>query len=89
LGPLSRSIRSIIRRLVTKIIIRMDRNCETNPLSLINSSLEIGYCSMTLSNHVIIRLVRLVSKIKIGVVATAMFSLKFHKNSSHQYSDTN
>jgi hypothetical protein len=39
-----------------------------NTLSLINPSLEIGYCSTTLSNHDIIRLVRFVSKIKVGVV---------------------
>jgi hypothetical protein len=39
-----------------------------NPLSLSNPSLDISYCSMTLSNHNIIRLVRFVSKIKIGVV---------------------
>jgi hypothetical protein len=39
-----------------------------NPLRLINLSLEIIYCSMMLSNHVIIRLVRFVSKIKIRVV---------------------
>jgi hypothetical protein len=39
-----------------------------NPLSLINTSLEIGYCSKTLSNHDIIKLVRFVSKIKVGVV---------------------
>jgi hypothetical protein len=31
-----------------------------NPLNLINLSLEIGYFSMMLSNHVIIWLVRLV-----------------------------
>jgi hypothetical protein len=37
-------------------------------LSLINPSLDIGYCSMTLSNHDIIRLVRFVSKVKVGVV---------------------
>jgi hypothetical protein len=43
-------------------------NCEMNPLSLINPSLEIVYCSMTLSNHDIIRLVRFVSKIKVGVM---------------------
>jgi hypothetical protein len=39
-----------------------------NPLSLINLSLEIVYCSMTLSNYVTIRLVRFISKIKVGVV---------------------
>jgi hypothetical protein len=39
----------------------------TDPLNLINSSLEIGYYSMLLSNHVI-RLVRFVSKIKTKVV---------------------
>jgi hypothetical protein len=39
-----------------------------DPLSLINQSLEIGYCSMTLSNHAIIRLIRFISKIKVGVV---------------------
>jgi hypothetical protein len=38
-----------------------------NPLSLINKSLEIVYCSTTLSNHVIIRLVRFISKIKVWV----------------------
>jgi hypothetical protein len=39
-----------------------------NPLSLINPSLEIDYCSTTLSNHDIIRFVRFISKIKVGVV---------------------
>jgi hypothetical protein len=39
-----------------------------NPLSLINMSLEIVYCRTMLSNHVIIRLVRFVSKIEVGVV---------------------
>jgi hypothetical protein len=39
-----------------------------NTLSLINPSLEIVYCSTTLSNHNIIRLVRFVSKIRVGVV---------------------
>jgi cell division ATPase FtsA len=39
-----------------------------NPLSLISSSLEIIYCSTMLSNHDIIRLVRFVSKTKVGVV---------------------
>jgi hypothetical protein len=38
------------------------------PLSIINLSLEIAYCSTTLSSHDIIRLVRLISKIKLGVV---------------------
>jgi hypothetical protein len=37
-------------------------------LSIINSSLEFGYCSTMLSNHNIIRLVRFVSKVKVGVV---------------------
>jgi hypothetical protein len=37
-------------------------------LSLINLSLEIGYRSTMLSNYDIIRLVRFVSKIKVGVV---------------------
>jgi hypothetical protein len=49
----------------TKIITRMSR---TNQLSLINLSLEIDYRSMTLSNHDISKLVRFVSKIKLGVV---------------------
>jgi hypothetical protein len=35
-----------------------------NLLSLINPSLEIDYCNMTLSNHDIIRLVRFVSKVR-------------------------
>jgi hypothetical protein len=39
-----------------------------NVLSIINPSLELGYGSMTLSNHDIIRLVGFISKIKIGVV---------------------
>jgi hypothetical protein len=39
-----------------------------NPLSLINLSLEIDYCSTTLYNHDIIRLIRFVSKIKVGDV---------------------
>jgi hypothetical protein len=46
----------------------MDWNCETNPLSLINLSLQIVHCSATLSNHDITRLVRFISKIKVGVV---------------------
>jgi hypothetical protein len=37
-----------------------------NQLNLINLLLEISYCSMTLSNHDIIGLVRFVSKIKVG-----------------------
>jgi hypothetical protein len=40
----------------------------TNQLSLIKLSLEIDYRSMTLSNHDISKLVRFVSKIKLGVV---------------------
>jgi hypothetical protein len=36
-----------------------------NPLSLINPSLEISYCSTSLSNYDIIRLVRFISKIKV------------------------
>jgi hypothetical protein len=48
-----------------------------NPLSLINPSSEIVYYSTTFSNHVIIflrinhviiRLVRFVSKIKVGIM---------------------
>jgi hypothetical protein len=39
-------------------------NREMNPLSLKNSSLEIVYCSTTLSSHGNIRLVRLLSKNK-------------------------
>jgi hypothetical protein len=35
-----------------------------NTLSIINPSLEIGYYSMSLSNHDIIRLIRFISKIK-------------------------
>jgi hypothetical protein len=62
LGPLSRSIRSIERRLVTKIIKRLDWKLRDG--SIINLSLEIGYCSTTLSNHDIIGLDRFVSKIK-------------------------
>jgi hypothetical protein len=46
----------------------MNQNCETNSLSIINLSLGIGYSSMLLSNHDIIRLIRFVSKIKVGVV---------------------
>jgi hypothetical protein len=38
------------------------------PLNLINSSLDIVYCSTTLSNHNIIRLVRFVSTIRIEVM---------------------
>jgi hypothetical protein len=38
------------------------------PLSLINLSVEIVYYSTILSNHGIIRLVRFVSKIKVGVI---------------------
>jgi hypothetical protein len=38
-----------------------------NSLSLTNPSLEIDYCSMTLSNHDKIWLVRFISKIKVGV----------------------
>jgi hypothetical protein len=39
-----------------------------NPLSLINMSLEFGYWSTMLSNQGIIRLVKFVSKIKVGVM---------------------
>jgi hypothetical protein len=39
-----------------------------NPLNIINLSLETGYCSTTLSNHDIIRLVRFISEIKVGVM---------------------
>jgi hypothetical protein len=39
-----------------------------NPLILINLSLEIGYCSTMLSNHVIISFISFVPKIKVGVV---------------------
>jgi hypothetical protein len=45
-----------------------------NPLSLINPSLEIVYCSTPLSNHDIIRLVRFVSKIKVGAVEWVLSS---------------
>jgi hypothetical protein len=68
LGPLLRSIRSIKRRLFTKIITRMDRKLRDESISLINLSFEIVYCSTPLSNHDIIRLVRFVSKSKVGVV---------------------
>jgi hypothetical protein len=70
LGPLPRSIRRIERRLFKKnnYMNIYTGNCETNPLSLINPSLEIGYCSTMLSNHDIIRLVRFISKIKVRVV---------------------
>jgi hypothetical protein len=44
------------------------RNGKTNSLNLINLSLEIGYCNITLSNHVIIKFIRFVSKTKLGVV---------------------
>jgi hypothetical protein len=44
-----------------------------NPLILINPSLDIGSCSMMLSNHVIIRLVR--SKIKVVGVVECVLSL--------------
>jgi hypothetical protein len=46
----------------------MDRKLRDQSISLINPSLEIGYYSMTLSNHDIIRLVRFISKIKVGFV---------------------
>ena len=39
---------------------------ETNLMNLINSSLEIVYCSTTLSNHGLIRLKRFVSKLHRG-----------------------
>jgi hypothetical protein len=44
-----------------------------NPLSLINPSLEIVYCSTALSNNDIIRLVRFVSKIKVGVALNGFY----------------
>jgi hypothetical protein len=69
-GSLSRSINGIERRLITKLITR-----KTNPLNLINPSLDMGYCSMTLSNHGIIRLVRFISKIKVGVVKWVLSSI--------------
>jgi hypothetical protein len=43
-------------------------NCEANPLSLISPLLEIGYCSITLSIHDIIRLIWFVSKIEVGII---------------------
>jgi hypothetical protein len=46
----------------------MDWKLRDESISLLNPSLEIGYYSTTLSYHGIIRLVRFVSKIKIGVV---------------------
>jgi hypothetical protein len=46
----------------------MDQKMRNESISLINLSLKIGYCSTTLSNHGIIRLIRFVSKIKVGVV---------------------
>jgi hypothetical protein len=64
LSPLSRFMR-VLDVNFTKIITRMSR---TNQLSLIKLSLEIDYRSMTLSNHDISKLVRFVSKIKLGVV---------------------
>jgi hypothetical protein len=69
-GSLSRSINGIERRLITKLITR-----KTNPLNLINPSLDMGYCSMTLSNHGIIMLVRFISKIKVGVVKWVLSSI--------------
>jgi hypothetical protein len=48
------------------------------PLSLINPPLEIVYCSMSLSNHDIIRLVRFVSKIKVGVVEWVLSLITFN-----------
>jgi hypothetical protein len=49
-----------------------------NPLSLINPSLEIVYCSTMLSNHDIIRLVRFVSKIKIARGRGMRFVINLH-----------
>jgi hypothetical protein len=42
------------------------------PLSIINPSLEIGYCCTTLSNHDIIRLVTFILKIKEGLSGCGM-----------------
>jgi hypothetical protein len=39
-----------------------------NSINLIYPSLGIDYCSMTVSNHRIIRLVGFISKIKVGIV---------------------
>ena len=47
---------SIKCRLITNKLQISPINCETNLLSLINSSLANIYCSITLSNHGIIRL---------------------------------
>jgi hypothetical protein len=66
LDPLSRSIRCVERKLFTKIITRMDWKLRDESIN--NLSLEVVYCGTTLSNHEIIRLVRFVSKIKVGVV---------------------
>jgi hypothetical protein len=66
--PLSRFIRSIEHRLITKVLHEWTENHEFNPLSLINLSLEAGYCSTKLSNHDIIRLVRFISRIEVGVM---------------------
>jgi hypothetical protein len=74
LGPLSRSIRCterircIERRLFTKVITRMDWKLRDNSINSNYPSLEIIYCSTTLSNHDIIRLIRFTSEIKVGVL---------------------
>jgi hypothetical protein len=67
-SPISRSIKIIEHKLITKIITEMNRKLQANPLGLINPSLGIGYCSTMLFNHDIIRLVRFMSKIKVGIV---------------------
>jgi hypothetical protein len=67
LGPLSKFIKSIERRVVKNNFTNGPENCETGLLNLINPSLEIGYCSTALSNHYIIRIVRFISKIKVGL----------------------
>jgi hypothetical protein len=61
----SRFIKSIERGLGKNQLHEWTKNYEMNSLSIINLSLEIGYYSTTLSNHSIIRLVRLVLKVKV------------------------
>jgi hypothetical protein len=62
------SIRSSKHRLITKLITLMDVNREMNPLNLINTSLKIIYCSMTMSNHSIIKFVRFIPRFDSGVM---------------------
>jgi hypothetical protein len=73
-SSLLRSIKRIKRRLIYKTYYTNELKSRDESI-MYNSSLEIGYCSTTLSNCDIIRLVRLVLKIRIDVVKQILSSM--------------